>query len=79
MKSPLELELRGDSMYERLQHLLEDYGEVQIRFDSGVEAELHKHNTDFVEEPMVKVVAAGKAHWFNAEKIEEVWIHYEYR
>ncbi|MFB6253535.1 MAG: hypothetical protein ABEI06_02885 [Halobacteriaceae archaeon] len=79
MEKPFDLELHGDSMYERLQHALEDYGEVQVRFDSGVEAELHRHNTGFGEEPMVKVVTAGEAHWFNAEKIEEIWIHYEYR
>jgi hypothetical protein len=78
MKSPLQLELRGDSMYERVQNLLADYGEVQVRFDSGEEVELHNHNSDFEDEPMVKVVTKGEAHWFNAEKIEEVWIHYEY-
>lgn len=78
MESPLELEIHGDTMFERLRGLLDDYGEVQIRFDSGVEAELHKHNTDFDKEPMVKVVTEGEAHWFNTEKVEEVWIHYDY-
>lgn len=74
----MELEIRGDSMYERLRNLLDDYGEVQVRFDSGVEKELHRHNTEFVDEPMVKVVTKGEAHWFDAEKVETAWIHYEY-
>lgn len=78
MESPMQLEMHGDSMYERLQNLVEEYGEVQIRFDSGVETEIHRHNTDFGDEPMVKVVTAGEAHWFDAEKVETAWIHYEY-
>ncbi|MFT4923134.1 MAG: hypothetical protein ACI8XM_002358 [Haloarculaceae archaeon] len=79
MESPITVQMRGDSMYERLQNLVEDYGEVQVRFDSGVEAELHSFNTDFVDEPMVKVVTKGEAHWFDAEKVEEMWIHYDYQ
>lgn len=78
MRSPLELEIRGDSTYERLENLVEEYGEVQIRFDSGEEAEVHRHNTEFVGEPMVKVVTPGEARWFDAEKIESLWIHYEF-
>lgn len=78
MKSPLKLEMEGDSPYEQLEHLIEEYGEVQIRFDSGEEAELHRHNSEFVGEPMVKVVTPGEARWFNAEKIESLWIHYDF-
>ncbi len=78
MQSPMELEIDGESMYERLENLVAEYGEVQIRFDSGHETELHRHNTDFVGEPMVKVITKGEAHWFDAGKIETFWIHYEY-
>lgn len=74
----MQLEARGESMFERVQHLLEDYGEVQVRFDSGEEAELHRHNTEVLDEPFLKVVTKGEAHWVDAEKIETVWIHYEY-
>ena len=78
MESPLQLEMRGDSMYERLQNLVDDYGEVQIRFDSGHETEIHRHNTEFIGEPMVKVVTKGEAHWFDVGKLETAWIHYEF-
>jgi hypothetical protein len=78
MESPLSLELAGDSRYEQLEYMVEEYGEVQIRFDSGAEAEVHRHNTDFVGDPMVKVVTPGEARWFDAEKIESLWIHYDF-
>lgn len=78
MESPLSLEVEGDSAYEQLENMVDEYGEVQIRFDSGKEAEIHRHNTEFVGEPTVKVVTPGEARWFNAEKIESVWIHYDF-
>lgn len=78
MESPMQLTMRGDGRYEQLKHLVEDYGEVQIRFDSGEETEIHRHNTEFVGEPMVKAVTKGEAHWFDASKIEDLWIHYEF-
>jgi len=78
MQSPMALEMEGDSMYERLEHLVEEYGEVQIQFDSGKEAEIHRHNTEFIDEPMVKILQPGEARWFNAEKLESVWIHYDF-
>jgi len=49
-----------------------------IRFDSGEEAELHLHNTEFLEKPMIKVDGGDAVHWFNAEKIESYWIHDEF-
>jgi hypothetical protein len=78
LESPISLEIEGESMYEQLEHLVTEYGEVQIRFDSGEEVELHRHNSEFLEEPMVKVISPGEARWFDAEKIESLWIHYDY-
>jgi hypothetical protein len=62
-------------MYDRLEEALNQNGELMIRLDSGKEAELHLHNTKFIEEPMVRVDADDEVHWFNAEKVEEYWIH----
>lgn len=62
-------------MYERLEQALADNGEIMIQLDSGKEAELHLHNTEFVGEPFVKVAADSKTIWFNAEKVESYWIH----
>lgn len=78
MQSPMSLEIAGESMYDQLENLVEEYGEVQIQFDSGEEAEIHRHNTEFVDRPMIKVVSPGEARWFSAEKIESFWIHYEF-
>lgn len=78
MESPLSLEIEGETTYEQLENLVDEYGEVQIRFDSGKEAEIHRHNSEFVDEPMVKVVTPGEARWFNAEKIESFWVHYDF-
>jgi len=78
MQSPLSLETDGDTTYEQLETLVDEYGEVQIRFDSGEQAEIHGHNAEFVGDPMVKVVTPGEARWFDAEKIESFWIHYEH-
>lgn len=65
-------------MYERLRETVQEYGEVMIRLDSGEEAELHLHNAEFVEEPIIKVDADDEVHWFNAEKVERYWIHYDF-
>jgi len=78
MTTPAAIELVGESMYERLQHLVDEYGEVMIRLDSGREAELHTFNTEFTGAPMVKVKTAGEVHWFDAEKVESCWIHYDF-
>lgn len=73
-----DMEIPSGSMYERLQGLVDEYGEVMIRLDSGEEAELHRHNTEFVDEPMVKVVTNDAIHWFDAEKVESCWIHFDF-
>ncbi|MDX1745588.1 MAG: hypothetical protein R3324_06600 [Halobacteriales archaeon] len=72
------LETNGDTMYERLSNLVDEHGEVMVRFDSGAEHELHRHNVQFLDEPMVKVVTPDAVYWFDAERIESYWIHYEY-
>lgn len=73
-----ERELSGESMFERLEALVEENGEVMIRLDSGEEAELHKHNVEFAAPPMVKVTTADAIHWFNADKVEAAWIHFDF-
>lgn len=78
VEAQVESELTGESMYERLRNLLADSGEVMIRLDSGEEAELHRHNVSFEDEPMIKVATADAVHWFNAEKVESFWIHYDF-
>ncbi len=65
-------------MYKRLKEELHDKGEMMIRFTSGEEAELHLHNTEFVEEPFIKVDADDEIHWFNAEEVERYYIHKEF-
>ncbi len=65
-------------MYETLKRELKDKGEIMIRFDSGEERELHLHNTEFLEAPMIKVDADDEIHWFNAKKIERYWIHMDF-
>lgn len=65
-------------MYDRLKDAVEENGEVMIRFDSGDEAELHKHNTEFLEDSVIKVDADDRVHWFNAEKVERYWIHEDF-
>lgn len=62
-------------MYERLKQALQENGELMIQLDSGKEAELHLHNTEFLDNPMIKVDADDEIHWFNAEKVERYWIH----
>lgn len=76
--TPTELEHAGETMYDRLQAMVAEYGEVMIRFDSGTEAELHAFNTEFSGPPMVKVKTEGEVHWFDAEKVESCWIHYDF-
>jgi len=76
--APTEMELTGESMYDRLQDMVAEYGEVMIRFDSGLEAELHAFNTEFTGEPIIKVKTEGEVHWFDAEKVESCWIHYDF-
>jgi|GEM_PF-2126390 len=76
---PTDIDASGDSMYDRLASMVEEYGEVMIRFDSGEAAELHRFNTEFVGAPMVKVQTGQEVHWFDAEKVESYWIHYDYR
>lgn len=65
-------------MYEKLKQSVKKNGEVMVQFDSGKEAELHKHNTEFLEDPIIKVDADDKVHWFNAEKVERYWIHEDF-
>lgn len=62
-------------MYERLKTALQEKGEIMIQFDSGETGELHLHNTEFIDEPFVKVEGEDETHWFNAEKVERYWIH----
>lgn len=73
-----EQELVGSTMYERLEQLLDESGEVMVRFDTGTEAELHKHNATFEDEPIVKVTTGDAIYWLNAEKIESMWIHFDF-
>ena len=78
VEAQVESEITGETMYERLRNLLADSGEVMVRLDSGEEAELHRHNVSFEDEPMVKVTTGDEVHWFNAEKVESFWIHYDF-
>ncbi len=65
-------------MYDRIQTALEENGEIMIHLASGRDAELHRHNTTFEEEPIVRVDTGTEVHWFNAEEIERFWIHREF-
>ena len=65
-------------MYERLEEAVREYGEIMIQLDSGKEAELHLHNSEFLGDNIIKVDADDEVHWFNAEKVERFWIHYEF-
>lgn len=65
-------------MYDRIQAALQEYGELMISLGSGKDAELHLHNTEFEEEPIIKVDADDEVHWFNAEEVERFWIHQEF-
>jgi len=66
-------------MYQRLKDAIKEYGEIMIRLDSGEEAELHLHNTEFIDKDQtIKVDADDEIHWFNGNKIERYWIHYDF-
>lgn len=66
-------------MFERLREAVQEYGEIMIKLDSGEEAELHLHNTEFQEEDkIIKVDADDEVHWFNGDKVERYWIHYDF-
>jgi hypothetical protein len=66
-------------MYERLKQAVNEYGEVMIQTDSGEEHELHKHNSEFLDDSgLVKVDADDRIHWLNLEKVERYWIHKEF-
>ncbi|MFB6182688.1 MAG: hypothetical protein ABEI78_01355 [Candidatus Nanohaloarchaea archaeon] len=66
-------------MYNRIEQAVEKYGEVMIRTESGHEAELHQHNSEFIEEDkIIKIDADDKVHWLDAESIERYWIHYDF-
>lgn len=65
-------------MYEILKDKLENTGELMIELDSGKEAELHLHNTEFVENNLIKVDADDEIHWFEADKVERFWIHKDF-
>ncbi len=65
-------------MYDRLEQALEENGELMVRMASGAEHELHLHNTQFIEQPMVKVDGDDEIHWFNADQVERYWIHQDF-
>ena len=65
-------------MYDRLQSAVEENGEVMIRTDSGEDRELHKHNSEFLDNGMIKVDADDEIHWLNPEKVERYWIHKDF-
>lgn len=65
-------------MYTELKKAVDDHGEVMVLMDSGEEHELHKHNTAFRENGVIKVDAADTIHWFNADKVERYWIHKDF-
>ena len=63
-------------MFSRLRDAVDDFGEVMLLTDSGEEHELHKHNSEFIEEKgLVKIDAADEIHWLDLEKVERYWIH----
>lgn len=66
-------------MFNRLKEAVEEFGEVMVLTDSGEEHELHKHNSEFLEEPgLVKVDADDEIHWLDLEKVERYWIHKDF-
>lgn len=58
--------------------MLDEYGELNIRLDSGEDRELHKHNVEEADNGMIKVDADDEIHWFDATKVERVWIHKDF-
>lgn len=67
----------GESMFERLETMVEQYGEVMVEMASGQSFELHRHNTSFKTPPMIMVNAISEVHWFDADEVESYWIHYD--
>jgi len=65
-------------MLDRIKEAVEEYGEIMIRTDNGTEAELHKHNTEFLDDDVIKVDADDEVHWVDGNKIEHFWIHYDF-
>lgn len=49
-----------------------------VRTDSGEDRELHKHNTDFLDNGMIRIDGDDRIHWLNPEKVERYWIHEEF-
>jgi hypothetical protein len=66
------------TMFDELEQAVEGKGEIMIMTDSGEERELHKHNTEFQGNGMIKVDADDEIHWLNAEKVERYWIHKDF-
>jgi hypothetical protein len=66
------------TMFDELEQAVEEKGEIMIMTDSGEERELHKHNTEFQSNGMIKVDADDEIHWLNAEKVERYWIHKDF-
>ncbi|MEF8880465.1 MAG: hypothetical protein V5A72_01385 [Candidatus Nanohaloarchaea archaeon] len=65
-------------MYDILQDELQDKGELMIRTDSGEDRELHLHNTEFLENGLIKVDGDDETHWVNPDKVERYWIHEDF-
>lgn len=65
-------------MYSRIKEKLQESGELMLRMSSGEDVEVHLHNTEFVEEPLIKVEGQDETHWFNAEEVERFWIHQDF-
>lgn len=66
------------SMFDELERAVEEKGEIMILTDSGEEHELHKHNTEFQGNGLIKVDADDEIHWVNGDKVERYWIHKEF-
>lgn len=65
-------------IFDELKQAVEEKGEIMIKTDSGEERELHKHNTEFKENGLIKVDADDETHWLDGEKVERYWIHKEF-
>ncbi len=65
-------------MYERLKNALQENGELMLRMASGEDVEIHLHNTEFKEEPIIEVEGQDETHWLNAEEVERYWIHNDF-
>ena len=65
-------------MYDKLKDAVKEKGEVMIRTDSGEDRELHKHNTEFLDNGLVRIDGDDETHWLNPEKVERYWIHEDF-